>query len=147
LRSVENDAILQIANFMEDNEQNRNLALQVLSLVSQGCMLKLVHPDLLLSVGYAEVWLPQDKMFYCELGDGETGHQHALDFDHFEARSNQVIFYNADGTICAGLAPYAEWPEVDLHAMQAQWAHWQKDKKALANCQEIAKEWRQTGSF
>jgi len=131
---------------MEDNEENRNLALQVLAMVSQGCMLQLTHPQLLLSVGYAEMWLPENKMFYCELGDGDTGHQHVLQFDRFDARSNQVIFYK-DKAIVAGLAPYAEWPEVDQHQLQTMWAQWQKNKQALPQCAEQAREWRASGSF
>jgi hypothetical protein len=127
---------------MEDNEENQNLAHQVLMMAQQGCMLKLREPDLLIAVGYAEMWLDRNAIFYCELGDGETGKQHVLKFATFTPRSNQVVFYDKEGNLIAGLAPYVEWPEVDAHQMQAAWEAWQKDKEGLAGCKAAADEWR-----
>jgi hypothetical protein len=117
-------------------------ALLVLHMVSQGCMLKLTEPDLLVDVGYAEMWLDRGMMFYCELGVQETGRQHVLRFHHFEPLSNQVLFYAKDGTLLAGLAAYREWPDVDAAGMQMVWQEWLKDEAALASCRMVAQEWR-----
>jgi hypothetical protein len=123
-----------------------SLELGVLSLVSQGCMLQLLeykHP-LLVPVGYAEIWLDRDMMFYVELSDCSTGHQHILRFASFNVRANQVTFYDAAGVLIAGLAPFNEWPELDVGEMQALRAQWQKDLSAwaLAQCQEQGRAWR-----
>lgn len=115
---------------MEDNEPNQMKALQMLNMVSQGCMLGLTEQGIEVPVGYAEIWLDRDIMFYCEINGGTTGKQHVLRFDHFDPLSNQVLFYAKDGTLIAGLAPFVVW--------QA----WLKDKFVLHGCERAAKEWR-----
>jgi hypothetical protein len=127
---------------MEDNEQNQHLALQVLSLASQGCML-LIPPlaPMLITVGYAEMWLDRDMMFFCEV-NGETGKQHILRFARFTPLSNQALFYDEKGELIGTLAPFAEWPQVNTDDMNEIWANWQKDKDAQKYCAEQAREWR-----
>lgn len=127
---------------MEDNEQNKELAAQVVAMVAKGCMLRIKEDDVFVALGYAEIWLDRDLIFFCELGNGDTGKQHVLRFATFDPRPNQVIFYDKNGKLVAGLAPYIEWPEVDAHDMQVEWEAWQKDKEGLEGCEQAAKEWR-----
>lgn len=127
---------------MEDNEVNQNLGLQVLAMVSQGCMIKIIAPDVLCTVGYAEMWLDRDMFFFCEIDGGTTGSAHFVKFDKFDVLSNQVLFYGPDNTMLAYLAPYVEWPEIDAHEMTGVWHEWLKDKVALASCRKAAEEWR-----
>ena len=97
-----------------------------------------------MAVGYAEMWLDRDMMYYCELGDGTTGKQHVLKFASFDPRSNQVLFYQPDGHLIAGLAPYAEWPEVSTDDMHLAWEDWKRKLAtgALEQCQFWARQWR-----
>lgn len=128
---------------MEDNETNQNLALQVLNMVSQGCMIKITEFDVLCTVGYAEMWLDRNIFFFCEINGGSTGTAHVVQFGRFEALSNQVLFYNEDGTLAAYMAPYAEWPdEVDAHEATNTWHEWLKQKDKLAYSRKAAEEWR-----
>lgn len=125
---------------MEDNERNQNLAQQVLNMVSQGCMIKVVEPDVLTTVGYAEMWLDRDMFFFCQINGGSTGSVHVVEFTSFDALSNQVLFYSKG--LVAYLAPYVEWPEVNVQAMTASFHEFLKDKIAMASCLKMAKEWR-----
>lgn len=127
---------------MEDNERNQMLALQVLNMVSQGCCIQPAEMAVPIGVAYAEMWLDRDMFFFCEINGGETGKQHVIRFDHFEPLSNQVLFFDKEGKLIAGLAPYIEWPEVDAVQMQSVWAEWQKNTYALEGCKEAAQEWR-----
>lgn len=127
---------------MENNEENQNLALQVLATVSQGCMIQPVELGIPVTVAYAEMWLDRNMFFFCELDGGETGTQHVVKFASFKPLSNQVLFYDADGKLVAGLAPYSEWPDIDANVMQGIWHQYSTDKAALEGCRLAAREWR-----
>ena len=100
-----------------------------------------VPVDLLVVVGYAELMAP-GKLYFAELSDLSTGHQHLLEFSKASANGQMIDFRDKAGELLATLAPFIEWPELDPAAMARAWSLWQKDLQrwALACAKRQVKE-------
>jgi hypothetical protein len=77
------------------------------------------HNYLFVVVGYAELMAP-GKLYYAELSDLSTGHQHVLKFSRASANGDMMLeFRDAHGRLLATLAPFIEWPELDADELCA----------------------------
>jgi len=58
-----------------------------------------------------------------------TGDAHVFRWDKVERQPNQITFYRA-GQVAFGIAPFAEWPDLDLNAINESFAGWKAELKA-----------------
>jgi hypothetical protein len=100
-----------------------------------------VPVNLLVVVGYAKLMAP-GKLYFAELTDLSTGHQHLLRFAKAEPNGDMLNFRDKEGKLLATLAPFVEWPELDVWPMARAWSLWQKDLErwALVQAQRQVKE-------
>lgn len=113
----------------QDSAHWMTLDEQIQAMVAQGAALGDVESGLVFLIGVALVRQPKKELLIMEQWGQGTGSAHLFRWDRVEQLPNQVVFY-AGGRIAFGIAPFAEWMELDQNTCQETFINWKNELAA-----------------
>jgi hypothetical protein len=108
---------------VHSQDESMSLDSQIQAMVEEGAALGETEQGLIFPIGILILDEAGKRLLSMNQWAQGTGDAHVFRWDQVEQLPNQVVF-STGGKVAFGIAPFAEWPELDQNAIQESFAGW-----------------------